>query len=347
MTAGAGRIGRDVSVAIAAFNGAAYLPALLDSIVAQTLPPKEVVVADDASTDETIEVLERYRRASAVPFTIVRQARNVGIIENFLSAFRATSGRLIAYCDQDDVWLERKLEACASAFDAPGVSLVCHASFITDENLRETGEIFHQNARDFRVRFPGVFMRFDAWGHQLLFDRAALNVLFELFECNVFRRSSLGLSFDFGIPFAASLVGDMCVKREPLIRFRRHASATTGAGRRPAARPRGLKARLASHAERLSHRKAALESAVEVLGECPPKEARAPGDSRRAYEDALALASRRIRLAETPGVLRRLAQAPELAWHAQLQNLAYRDLRFKDAVGDLMTLVCGAPTRQP
>jgi glycosyltransferase involved in cell wall biosynthesis len=330
----------DVSVAIATYNGAAHLPALLDSILGQTVRPREIIAADDASTDETIGVLERYQRSSAVPFVIVRQAKNVGIIENFLAAFRAAKGELIAYCDQDDVWLDRKLEACAAAFDPPGAALVCHASLITDENLVETGEVFQKIAGDFRVRFPGVFARFDAWGHQMVFDRAALGVLFELYERDAFRKTPLGSCFDLGIPFAASLVGDLVVMREPLIRFRRHAKATTGTGRQKAG-ARGLRARIARRAARLIGRKAALESALLVLDSCPVKGARALRDSRRAYADALALAERRARLAETPGVFNRLAQAPGLARHAQRHNRAYRDLQMKDAVGDLITVVCG------
>ena len=59
-----------VSVAMATYNGERWLPEQLDSIYAQTWPELEVVVTDDASTDGTAEILERYARERGLRYEV-------------------------------------------------------------------------------------------------------------------------------------------------------------------------------------------------------------------------------------------------------------------------------------
>src|SRR5260370_32555542 len=93
-----------VSVIIPTYNSAAYLGEAIHNVLAQTFQDFEVIVVDDASTDNTKEVVGligkriRYiRQDRAGPST----ARNHGILES--------SGDLIAFLDADDVWLPTKL----------------------------------------------------------------------------------------------------------------------------------------------------------------------------------------------------------------------------------------------
>lgn len=95
----------DVSVVIPSFNRAALIGETIDSILAQTRPPFEVIVVDDGSTDETESVVARYR--SAVRYHRIDNvgpsaARNVGV--------SLARGSWIAFCDSDDLWRPTKLE---------------------------------------------------------------------------------------------------------------------------------------------------------------------------------------------------------------------------------------------
>jgi len=338
------RARRDVSVAIAVYNGAAYLPELLDSIVSQTVPPTEIICADDASTDETVELLERFARSSPVPLKIIRHARNVGIVENFLSAFRATSGSLIAYCDQDDVWLPTKLEACLAAFADQRVSFVSHASIITDERLNDTGEVYYRLGGDRRYRFPAAAFHMHCWGHQVIFDRTALNLLLQFYECDVFRNNDLGTCFDHGIPFAASLTGDLCFKKEPLIKFRRHAAATSDAAVGPL-RQAGLARRVAERLVRLAGRKDRLNAALTAIDACSVHGAKSIEISRQAFADDLEVVTRGLRLGSTNGMLARLAQLPQLAL-SLVRNRAQGGFRFKDLAADCLTALYAGQMRR-
>jgi glycosyltransferase involved in cell wall biosynthesis len=117
---------RTISVIIPAWNRAREVCRAIDSALAQTLPPLEVIVVDDGSTDETPEVLARYGdriRVLRQDNQGVAAARNAGIA--------AARGDLLAFLDSDDVWLPRKLELQAARIDAdPGLGLVhCGVEF--------------------------------------------------------------------------------------------------------------------------------------------------------------------------------------------------------------------------
>jgi hypothetical protein len=106
---------RQVSVVIPAYNRADCVGAAIDSALAQTLPPLEVIVVDDGSTDRTAEVLSRY----GPRIRVIRQenrglsaARNAGIGQ--------ARGRWIALLDSDDEWLADKLERQMDAVERFG-----------------------------------------------------------------------------------------------------------------------------------------------------------------------------------------------------------------------------------
>ena len=101
-----------VSVVIPCYNGAAFLRETLDSVLAQTYPPLEVILIDDGSTDESAAIAESY----GPPVRVIRQenqgesvARNRGMDE--------ARGDWIACLDADDLWKPEKLERQLAAID--------------------------------------------------------------------------------------------------------------------------------------------------------------------------------------------------------------------------------------
>ena len=92
-----------VSVIIPVYNGSRYLTEALDSVVQQTYQPIEIIVIDDGSTDNSVNIVRSYKQ---VRFTYqsnqgVAVARNVGISQ--------ARGEFIALLDQDDRWTPNKL----------------------------------------------------------------------------------------------------------------------------------------------------------------------------------------------------------------------------------------------
>ena len=101
----------------------------VEAALGQSCAPYEVVVADDASTDETAEVLGRLA-ASDRRVRIIRQAANSGGVENWNAAMNASQGELIAWCSDDDRFLPGHLEASLQFLKAhPEIGMV-HSSFV-------------------------------------------------------------------------------------------------------------------------------------------------------------------------------------------------------------------------
>jgi glycosyltransferase involved in cell wall biosynthesis len=96
----------DITVYIPAYNVAQFLPTAIESLLAQTLAPAEIVVIDDGSKDDSASVAQRYPRV-----TVVRHERNGGLAAARNTAFRLARGEFVASLDADCVaeptWLEK------------------------------------------------------------------------------------------------------------------------------------------------------------------------------------------------------------------------------------------------
>lgn len=106
-----------ISVIIPTYNRAAMVTDAIDTVLAQTYRPSEIIVVDDGSTDETPETLSAYQRN----ITVIRQP-NQGVSAARNRGIRAASGEFIALLDSDDYWLPSKLATQVSYFrDHPDI----------------------------------------------------------------------------------------------------------------------------------------------------------------------------------------------------------------------------------
>lgn len=99
-----------ISVAMCTYNGAKYLPQQLESIKQQTLPVDELVVCDDGSTDNTLELLEQFGRTVDFPVIVHRNEQNLGSTLNFEKCLSLCKGEILISCDQDDIWYPEKVK---------------------------------------------------------------------------------------------------------------------------------------------------------------------------------------------------------------------------------------------
>jgi glycosyltransferase involved in cell wall biosynthesis len=111
--------GANVSVVMPTYNGGMFLREAIASVIAQTAPPCEIVVADDCSQDDTIEIAAAMAAGSSVPLRSIRLSRNSGGPARPLNAaIEAAGGEWIAVLEQDDVMrpdrLERQMAALAA-----------------------------------------------------------------------------------------------------------------------------------------------------------------------------------------------------------------------------------------
>lgn len=129
-----------ISIAMATYNGARYLEEQLDSFLYQSQQPDELVACDDASTDETVSILQSFRRRAPFEVIIHRNAKKLGHVRNFERAMSLSSGDIVLLSDQDDVWFPNKIMQVALAFQKElSVWVVVNNAEITDGGLVPTG----------------------------------------------------------------------------------------------------------------------------------------------------------------------------------------------------------------
>lgn len=126
-----------VSIALCTYNGAEFLPEQLESILEQTRPPDELVVGDDCSTDETLNILENFATRAPFPVNIKVNPQNLGSTKNFEQTILRCRGEIIFLSDQDDVWLPSKIEKMVAVLEEKEeVGFVFTNAVLVDEKLQ-------------------------------------------------------------------------------------------------------------------------------------------------------------------------------------------------------------------
>jgi len=209
-------MGPEISVVIPAYNAARYVVEAVESALNQTLPPLEVIVVDDGSTDETEAVLHPYggriryvRQSNGGPSA----ARNCGL--------RESRGELMAFLDADDVWFLNKLEKQWKCLQAHPRAGLVHSNYLFWD--AETGDMtpahLEGDERSGR-RYAEVF----AWNR--LVPSAAMIKRECLDRVGLFDESfRTAEDFDFFLRIARHY--EFAYLPECLVRYRKHASNAT------------------------------------------------------------------------------------------------------------------------
>lgn len=116
-----------ISVVIPAFNREKYIVKCLDSIVNQSYKPYEIVVIDDASTDNTVALVEEY---SNTIIKIIKCKKNGGAQKARNIGIKEATGEWIAFMDSDDEWLPDKLEKQKKMIEILGYNVCAGGAFV-------------------------------------------------------------------------------------------------------------------------------------------------------------------------------------------------------------------------
>lgn len=172
-----------VHILLAAFEGARFIQDQLDSIARQSHPHWTLTISDDGSTDRTMAICEAF--AQAHPEHRIRLLRGPGrhSTANFFHLMESVEvgdpGDLLAFCDQDDVWLEHKLSRGIAALAAlpvkPGQPALYGArTQLVDEHLHPIG-MSRLPVRP--LGFGNALLQNVASGNTMLFNTALLRIL--------------------------------------------------------------------------------------------------------------------------------------------------------------------------
>ncbi len=205
------------SVCIATYNGEKYIEEQLRSILVQLRPDDEVIVSDDGSTDNTLNIVE----AMGDERVKVLHSHCHDVKGNFVNALEHAQGDVIFLSDQDDVWLPGKYERCVQELKC--VDLVCTNSKITDEHLNVVCDnffkLYHSHKGILRNIINGTY-----YGSCMAFRRTLLPSALPM-------PSSQDVNHDLWLGLVAEMTGSVKFIQEPYLLYRRHRSAVSQTGR--------------------------------------------------------------------------------------------------------------------
>ena len=234
-----------ISVAMCTYNGAEFLPAQLASIAEQTRPPDELIVCDDASTDDTRAVLESFARSSQIPVSLYFSDYNAGSIKNFERAIGLCTGDTIALSDQDDVWHRDKLERIEKSLNQnPASGLIFSDAEVVDRDLNSLGQRvwsavgFGPQQQRLLEEGRSLEVLVNGWtvtGATMAFRADYLKLALPI-------PSNLAMIHDGWLALIIAAVAGVTFIAEPLLKYRRHERQQIGLPRRTAAQEnRGLR----------------------------------------------------------------------------------------------------------
>ena len=208
-----------ISIVLSTFNGSAYLQEQIDSILAQSYPHFELIIADDASTDGTINLIRDYEQKNDRIISLLHE-KNRGISKNLADALRSAKGTYIAISDQDDIWHKNKIETLLENIGA--CAAIYTDSLLIDAEGASLGRTLHEQMKKDRA-FQGnnplkLLYRNYVSGHAILFKKDLLEYCLPFSE---------DIMYDRQLAITASLSGGVAFHDRPLVYHRMHQNNQT------------------------------------------------------------------------------------------------------------------------
>ena len=139
---------KKVQVLMSTYNGERFLSEQIESLLSQTWKNLEILIRDDGSRDKTPDILRQY----GADYKNIRifLEENQGINGSFFELLKKSDADYVAFCDQDDIWLEGKIEAAVEKLEQEtGPALYCSNKILVDSDGVPMAK------QDNRRRIPG------------------------------------------------------------------------------------------------------------------------------------------------------------------------------------------------
>ena len=219
-----------VTVLLATYNGEKHLEEQLKSLIEQTYSDFRIVIRDDGSTDNTLEIINRYAEVFPDKIEVCPTSSPTGSAAgNFFKLIQLYSDDYIMLCDQDDVWLPEKIETTLAAMkkaEENGLStpILVHTDLcVVDEKLNAISSSFvkYQRLSPERTELNNLLMQNSVTGCTVMFNRALYEKLFILPEVTAMHDWWLGL--------IAAAFGKIVFLETPTMLYRQHGGNEVGA----------------------------------------------------------------------------------------------------------------------
>lgn len=210
-----------ISVCMAAYNGAGHIGTQIASILPQLTQDDELIIVDDASSDDTVRIIEGFTDSR---IRLYRNTLNLGPTKTFDKALGLAIGDLVFLSDQDDLWYPHKIATIRRQFEASDLDVIVH-----DARVISGGKVVSDSLFQMCKSSPGLLRNLISSTHTgccMVLRRSALAQLLPI-PCKkgIFHDSWIGV-------FSSCLRQRKLFLNEPLIDYRRHGNNVSTMQRR-------------------------------------------------------------------------------------------------------------------
>lgn len=216
-----------VQVLLSAYNGEQYISEQIQSILNQTYPSISILIRDDGSTDQTVQVLEQLIKIHPDQIKLIK-GPNVGVVSSFFELLRVADAEVDYYCfcDQDDVWLDHKVEHAItrlnSSIHTEVPAMVFTSTYLTDDELNRKGTWPKPPTREpsfFNALYENI-----AIGATITMNRSARNLFMHSRSVD----SQKVLMHDWWFYLLVTAFGTVIYDNTPSMLYRQHRNNVVG-----------------------------------------------------------------------------------------------------------------------
>ena len=203
-----------ISVCMATYNGEKYIKDQLSSILQQISDYDEIIISDDHSTDNTLDIV---RNINDKRINLFINEGEKGFTSNFENALKKATGDIIFLSDQDDIWLPEKTSTMVSYLQE--YDLVVADAKVTDESLNVTNESFFSIFNS----GPGILKNLGYntyYGYSIALRKRVLEKALPF-------PKNREVAFDIWLGFVGEIIGKVKFINKPLVLYRRSSNTVT------------------------------------------------------------------------------------------------------------------------
>lgn len=219
-----------VDILLATYQGANFLDELLESILTQTYPHLHVIIRDDGSTDQTGQVVQKWKETYPQSFSILPTTTRLGIIGNFSELMQNSLSPYIMFADQDDIWLPHKVEASLDEMKrierqyGSHLPLAVHTDLkVVDRDLKELSSSFWKYVclNPSQTALNRLLPQNVLTGCAMMMNRPLLELASPI--------PAEAVMHDWWVALVAACFGHIHYLEQPTILYRQHGGNDTGA----------------------------------------------------------------------------------------------------------------------
>lgn len=214
-----------IDILLPTYNGEKFLREQIDSILNQSIDIFRLYIRDDGSKDNTLEIIKEYALHDERVIHVESPEGNLGLVKSIEKMLTLSNADLIFFADQDDVWINNKIEKFVSFYntikDADELPVLIHSNcYITDEKLNITGDFVKNIAKSNAI--TDSLFNFFVQGSSSMINKK-LKETSGKFPDNVYVH-------DRYLHMISQLFGQRYYLDTPLMYYRQHDNNVIGAG---------------------------------------------------------------------------------------------------------------------